>query len=196
MASTPSVTIDAIRSLLSNARLDCDDPGCAGWAVFESSRGLEIERCDTCCPEELDDEDIARLPEAQAALRAAKAFADAPKCPHDGAVLRTCRLRDPACMHCDVCDWCGDPSRTAKAPTTSTRRALDPDPVERAIADAERHGDESNDADHEVGDLQDLVRLLARQMTPAQVATAMRDWAPWCDFESEDGEEDEVAAPC
>ena len=53
-------------------------PECPGWAVFN---GREIQACDACSPAELTDEDLARLPEAQAALAqvavAALATADA-----------------------------------------------------------------------------------------------------------------------
>ena len=40
-------------------------PTCLGWAVFN---GDEIQRCDACCPPDVTDDDVAALPEAQAAL--------------------------------------------------------------------------------------------------------------------------------
>jgi hypothetical protein len=45
-------------------------PGCKGWGVFMTgSRGWEIEVCDDCCRgRAITDEDVAELPEAQAAL--------------------------------------------------------------------------------------------------------------------------------
>lgn len=45
-------------------------PRCKGWGVFMSSdRGWEIERCDECCRgTAITDDDVAALPEAQAAL--------------------------------------------------------------------------------------------------------------------------------
>ena len=179
VSKTRPRTTAAIRALLRADRSDCDDSRCRGWDVFESGRGLEIQRCDACCPDVLADDDVARLPEARRALRAALAFAATLICPRDGSPLRMCRARDPACMHCDVCSWCGDRSRPARGATTSSWRAVEPDPVERAIADAARHGCESDHPDHEVGDLQQLVRLLALQLGPKQVETAMLDWSPW-----------------
>ena len=171
--------VTAIRALLFTGRSECDDPWCRGWDVFMSGRGLEIQRCDTCCPDALDDADLARLPEAQEALEATRTIMDRPTCPTDGSPLRMCRDRDPACMHCDVCDWVGDPSMGVCRPGRATRRAYGEGLVERAIADAERHGRESDDPDHEVGDLQTIVRLLARQLGPQQICIAMLEWTPW-----------------
>jgi hypothetical protein len=62
------------------------------------------------------------------------------------------------------------------APRTFVERR---DFIEAAIADAERHGQESDDPDHEVGDLQDLVRRLANFMRPADLARAASSWAMW-----------------
>lgn len=97
--------------------------GCAGWDVFDTSRGLAIQRCDECntlVPRSLvlDDADVAQLPEAQEALERARKVAEAvaamdsdlPGCPKCGHRLRLCSDNDPACAHCDHCDWCGDPS--------------------------------------------------------------------------------------
>jgi hypothetical protein len=83
----PDPSIEEIRARLAARPRDpedgeiCEDPTCPGWDVFEmhgqirvrtpaeAPDGLhEIERCDICCPEGLSDADLARLPEAQAAL--------------------------------------------------------------------------------------------------------------------------------
>lgn len=83
----PDPSIEEIRARLAARPRDpedgeiCEDPACPGWDVFEmegqirqrtpaeSPDGLhEIQRCDICCPEGLSDADLARLPEAQAAL--------------------------------------------------------------------------------------------------------------------------------
>jgi hypothetical protein len=45
--------------------------------------------------------------------------------------------------------------------------------VESLIEAAKRHGAES-DPDHEVGDLQDFLRAIWKQLTPAQRAAALR----------------------
>lgn len=61
------------------ARLDKCSPGCKGWAIIESSRGPEIQRCDACCAhldhttDQITDDDVAKLPEARRALRRALA---------------------------------------------------------------------------------------------------------------------------
>lgn len=57
-----------------------------------------------------------------------------------------------------------------------TARAL----VEHAIDDAEIHG-RDGEPDHEVGDLQDLARRLARVMTADQVRDALADWTGYAD---------------
>jgi predicted RNA-binding Zn-ribbon protein involved in translation (DUF1610 family) len=83
----------------------CDSAECPGWAIFEAdSRGVtEIERCDVCCPKDLTDDEVALLPEAQAALAAETGEYPCPECGrlewradyyqavHQGVVLR----RDP-----------------------------------------------------------------------------------------------------
>ncbi len=56
--------------------------GCPGWAIFDTARGLEIERCDECfygtdVHEVVSDDDVAGLPEAQAALADAVAECEA-----------------------------------------------------------------------------------------------------------------------
>jgi hypothetical protein len=60
------------------AHMETCSPGCPGWAVFESGRGLGIQRCDECdsiAKEEglpqLHDDEVKLLPEAQRALRQA-----------------------------------------------------------------------------------------------------------------------------
>ena len=57
------------------------DPACPGWAVFQvAQRGgvLEIEACDECCAGlDINDDDVAALPEAIAALAFARATAKA-----------------------------------------------------------------------------------------------------------------------
>lgn len=68
-------TLQEIRKILAE-REPCS-PGCPGWAIMDSdSRGTEIERCDACFyglpqRQQLYDEDVALLPEAQEALRKA-----------------------------------------------------------------------------------------------------------------------------
>lgn len=57
------LSVAAIRRKLS-ASSRCY-PDCPGWAVFN---GREIQACDACSPAELTDADLARLPEARAAL--------------------------------------------------------------------------------------------------------------------------------
>lgn len=52
--------------------------------------------------------------------------------------------------------------------------------VEVAIGDAQIHG-QDGDPDHEVGDLQDLARRLARAMTADQVRAALCDWTGYAD---------------
>lgn len=83
----PDPTIEEIRARLAARPRDpedgeiCEDPACPGWDVFEMNGQIrqrtpaespdnihEIQRCDICCPEGLSDFDLARLPEAQAAL--------------------------------------------------------------------------------------------------------------------------------
>lgn len=49
--------------------------GCRGWAVFETCRGLEVQRCDECwsgVDEAPFDDDFQGHPVCRAALRAAK----------------------------------------------------------------------------------------------------------------------------
>jgi hypothetical protein len=119
-------TVAAIRALLGRRRRECEDVDCPGWDVFEAGRGLEIQRCDACCPDELGDDDVARLPEAKLALRVA---------------IRT-------------------------------------GPVEEAIERAAWHGRVS-DPDHEVGDLQLLVRIIAKRVDPRMLEAAVREWSTW-----------------
>jgi hypothetical protein len=48
-------------------------PACRTWDIFDTGRGLEIERCDACWHDVTDpllDDEAALLPEAQAALAA------------------------------------------------------------------------------------------------------------------------------
>lgn len=52
--------------------------------------------------------------------------------------------------------------------------------IESAIADAEVHG-KAGDPDHEVGDLQALVRRLAAVMTADQIDRAMDGWESWAE---------------
>lgn len=59
------------------------DASCPGWAVFDADRGLEIEACDECNSmadragrSTVSDDDVARLPQARAALAAALAEND------------------------------------------------------------------------------------------------------------------------
>lgn len=71
------MTIDETRALLAGYEAHCD-PACPGWIISDSdSRGLEVERCDECAHLNdveilLADEDCEQLPEAQAALAAAR----------------------------------------------------------------------------------------------------------------------------
>jgi hypothetical protein len=65
-----SADVARVRAVLAEI-IKCS-PGCPGWGIFDSDeRGTEIERCDACCHgTELTDDDVALLPEAQAALAA------------------------------------------------------------------------------------------------------------------------------
>lgn len=56
--------------------------------------------------------------------------------------------------------------------------------INHAIEDAARHGRES-EPDHEVGDLQTLVRNLAVQMTPDQIERVAAGWQPWDAIETD-----------
>lgn len=50
---------------------NCGDDGCPGWAVFETSDGLEIEACIDCwhgVADPLTDDEAAAMPEARALL--------------------------------------------------------------------------------------------------------------------------------
>ncbi|HVV87823.1 MAG TPA: hypothetical protein VHE35_32510 [Kofleriaceae bacterium] len=77
-------------------------------------------------------------------------------------------------------------STVKKSHSARAQRPPNEDPVEIAIEDAARHGRES-EPDHEVGDLQYLVRLLAGRLTTTQLEDAMRDWAPWDADDGPDG---------
>lgn len=61
----------AIRAHAKLRRLvPCSD-GCPGWAIFETSHGMDIESCDECwsgVPDGLLDEEAAAMPEAQTLL--------------------------------------------------------------------------------------------------------------------------------
>lgn len=50
--------------------------------------------------------------------------------------------------------------------------------IERAIADAARHGEQS-EPEHEIGDLQQLARQLWALLSPAQRKTFTAQWRPW-----------------
>jgi hypothetical protein len=63
------------RTVLARRAEKCHDD-CPGWAVMESLRGWEVQRCDECCSyserdEGLlwDDLDVQRLPEARRELK-------------------------------------------------------------------------------------------------------------------------------
>ena len=67
----PAFTVEEIRAILDGYTEHCD-PGCPGWIIsYSDSRGLEVEVCDDCTHDNdspLTDDDVALLPEAQAAL--------------------------------------------------------------------------------------------------------------------------------
>jgi hypothetical protein len=66
------ITIAVVRAKIASIPPEerCD-PGCETWAVFDTDRGFEIERCDDCWSGRLDpltDDEAEILPEALAAL--------------------------------------------------------------------------------------------------------------------------------
>jgi hypothetical protein len=71
-------SVEEVRAILvrRNEGMLCS-ADCPGWAVFETTRGMEIQICDDCNTlahedDKLDDEDVAQLPEAQEALARAE----------------------------------------------------------------------------------------------------------------------------
>jgi len=71
-ARTTTEAITTVRKRLAQ-RPECDE-GCPGWGIFHVDREpwVEIERCDQCAGSltpPITDDDVALLPEAQAALR-------------------------------------------------------------------------------------------------------------------------------
>lgn len=71
--SAHTKSLAEVRQLLARRRQKCHRD-CPGWAVFETSRGDEIQVCDECNTLQpkavrLSDDDVAQLPEAQKALR-------------------------------------------------------------------------------------------------------------------------------
>ena len=111
------MTVEEVRAQLAR-KGECDSRRCPGWAImFADGRGVtEIERCDVCCPEGLTDDDLAKLPEAQAALEKETGEYPCPQCGrlewradyyqavHQGVVLRRGTEGEPP----QVDDYRGD----------------------------------------------------------------------------------------
>src|SRR5262245_3004379 len=58
---------------------DAPDP-LAETSLALAGRRTEIQRCDICCPEDVTDDDVAKLPEAQKALEKESGQVPCPKC--------------------------------------------------------------------------------------------------------------------
>lgn len=107
---------------------------------------------------------------AIAELSGGSAVAGAPRCPKCGDPLRLCAAEDPACLHCDTCDWCGDPARPSRSG------------LKRVFASARHHGEQS-EPDHEVGDLTafiyTLTKLVDDQVVDRAVEQFFADHEEW-----------------
>lgn len=69
MTAAADLEIARVRLALAGHR--CDDPSCPGWAIFDAPAAPRLEACDTIAGPHVADADVARLPEAVAALAAA-----------------------------------------------------------------------------------------------------------------------------
>ena len=72
-------SVEKVQQMLDDRKDRCS-PGCRGWDLFGGKRGLEIQTCDECRTSnalDLDDDDVAELPEAKIALDQAIAKAQA-----------------------------------------------------------------------------------------------------------------------
>jgi hypothetical protein len=73
----------------------------------------------------------------------------APTCPRcddnpdqpDESPLRMCADADPSCMHCDVCDWAGDPTVLARPPTLRRGTAKRRDAAKGSSSEAQERAD-------------------------------------------------------
>lgn len=60
-----------------------------------------------------------------------------PICPRCAGDLRMCRDQDAACMHCDACDWAGDPGRPRGGAPPASRSAAGTRPPPIALTEAQ-----------------------------------------------------------